>query len=97
MAARGAAGFDEGCNGVVPLGRSRGEGALSGRARRALREMDQRLITVLDMRLEQTLAKVGERFGVSRERVAFVNEFWPPGDTEYWPPLRLTDVRFLTS
>ncbi len=28
-------------------------------------------------------------------QVAFVNEIWPPCDTEIWPPLRLTDVLFL--
>jgi hypothetical protein len=33
------------------------------------------------------------RFGV---RFAFVNEIWPPGDAEMWPPYGLTDVLFLS-
>ncbi len=59
----------EGFGKLVQLSRSRCEGSLAALARRLADDMHPRLIAVLDLRLDQTLAEVGRQFGVSRERV----------------------------
>ncbi len=49
-------------------------GALAELARRLYTKIHPRLIAVLDLRLEQTLAEVGRQLGVSRERVRQLEE-----------------------
>lgn len=56
-------------DGIIQLSRSSCEGSLASLTRSLANTMSSRLVTVLDLRLDWTLAEIGKKLNVTRERV----------------------------